>query len=98
MINVGTCVKLIDHSYHVDLDSDGALTHLRRPGGYHSEHKLKVVAINCSFPVLWDQKDRPRYQGPDKFRNDTLVYDKTINMYFFTQERFLKEVCPHCGR
>lgn len=98
MIKIGSVVKLLDHSYYVDLQQDGVLKHLHRVGGYHFEHKLQVVAIGCTFPILTYAGDRLEHAGPDGISNDTLVFDKTLGMYFFTQARFLKEVCPNCGR
>ncbi len=92
MIDIGSAVRLIDHSYSVDLQLNGVLTQVKRAGGYHSGHKLQVVAINCDFPAIVN----PSLHGI--YSNDTLVFDETVGVYFFTKTRFLQEVCSTCGK
>lgn len=96
-MTVGDKVRLVDHSYHVDLCVNGVLDSIPKIGGFHTGHKLRLVAVNCELPVLYDFK--LRHAGPNNFRNDVVVFDEDEGMYFFTHHSFLtSSKCPTCGR
>ena len=96
-MKAGDLVRLTDHSYHVDL-YEASLEHRKVCGGTHRDDELVVMTTDCSFPVS-DIEGKIVSVNLFGSRNDTLVFNKTKGIYFFTQQRFLSLVsCPLCGR
>ena len=107
-LKVGDKVRLVDHSYHVDLLKDGSLEHCCAPGGFHTGDELTVVAVNCKFPIMYSTSGGA-YTNRGELHavtilgeyNDTLVYNKTKGMYFFTIDHLLRKSagrCPACNK
>lgn len=89
----GDKVVLIDESYQLTIGEE-KLTHPSALGGYYHGNDLIIIATGCKLPA--DNS----YPCRIKQVNDTIVYSKTKDMYFFAQERFLrlkKNFCSECG-
>lgn len=88
----GDRVKIIDHSGHFDLDvSEGRLKQCNASGGYHTGDELIVIATDCILPSQ---------TGYEPYINDTIVFNNTKGVFFFTQQCFLRKIsiCPNCGQ
>jgi len=107
-LKVGDKVRLVDHSYHVDLLKDGSLGHCCAPGGFHKDDELLVAAVDCKFPIMYSASEGA-YTNKGELHpvtvydehNNTLVYNKTKGMYFFTMNRLLCKTagrCPLCNK
>ena len=99
-IKVGDIVRMIDHSYRVDLDK-GRATQFRSTGGFHSGDDLIVVAVDCILPVIYASRNELQKCTLFQEVNDVILFNLKKEMYIFAMSKLLHPApkrCKVCGQ